>query len=67
MFFISKRLAPGGIALIATKRFYFGVGGGSASIEELIGQSESLGLERKYSFEDGHSNVRDIYKITRRR
>jgi hypothetical protein len=52
------------MAFIATKRFYFGVGGGSASIEELINRFEHLRFELRYSFEDGHSNVRDIYKIT---
>jgi 2-polyprenyl-3-methyl-5-hydroxy-6-metoxy-1,4-benzoquinol methylase len=34
---LAARLAPGGVALLATKRFYFGVGGGTRALLEALG------------------------------
>jgi protein-histidine N-methyltransferase len=56
-------LQPGGVALIASKRFYFGVGGGSGA---LAGQTETYGLTccTERVLEDGRSNIREILSIT---
>lgn len=64
---IRRHLAPGGTALLATKRFYFGVGGGTMEIENLCTQNEELTFEIVYSCEDGTSNIRDIIKLCRAR
>lgn len=59
---VKAHLTPTGTALIATKRFYFGLGGGSASLEEA---SKRVGLSCRLvrAFEDGVSNIRDIMEL----
>ena len=57
-------LAPDGCVLIGSKRFYFGVGGGTL---DLITQVETDGrfthtVERV--LEDGKSNIREIVSLT---
>jgi hypothetical protein len=65
--FIVENLSPSGFAMVATKRFYFGVGGGSVELEHLISTNsyfkENLVFSVEKSFEDGFSNIRDIIKI----
>ena len=67
MHFIIENLSTNGFALIATKRFYFGVGGGSVELENLISTNvyfkEKLVFNIEKSFEDGVSNIRDIIKV----
>lgn len=60
---IAATLAPGGIALVATKRYYFGCGGGVAALDAALA---ATALERRvvWSAEDGKSNVRDILELT---
>lgn len=65
LFMIDQHLKSGGTAYIATKRFYFGVGGGSATVEGLVSELPSLRIAVVSSFEDGASNIRDIYCITK--
>jgi hypothetical protein len=60
---IQHHLEINGIALIATKRFYFGVGGGSATLEELVKSFHNLEISLIASYEDGASNIRDIFQI----
>lgn len=60
---ILDRLARGGIAVIATKRYYFGLGGGTRELELLVGSYPHLSFSVVKSFEDGQSNIRDILLI----
>ena len=60
---IGACLAPGGVALVATKRYYFGCGGGVAALENEIGRIDRLCCEVVWSAEDGRSNVRDILRV----
>ncbi len=63
---INEHLQDGGFALVATKRFYFGVGGGSATLEQFICSLSSLSLQLVWSIEDGSSNIRDLFLITKK-
>ena len=59
-------LALEGIALIATKRYYFGCGGGSYELMRLFQESSyssSYCCRIVKSFEDGNSNIRDIIEV----
>lgn len=62
---IDRHLNEGGEALLATKRFYFGVGGGSLEINRLAHASGKIKYELVKSYEDGNSNIRDIIKLTK--
>lgn len=64
--FLEAHLLPDGCALLATKRFYFGVGGGSYELDQII-SSRSLPLLARTvrSYENGQSNIRDIILVTR--
>ena len=56
------------IALFATKRYYFGVGGGTEQFKRYIEENTSqLFCEVIQSFEDGKSNTRDILKISKKK
>ena len=59
-------LSPGGVALLASKRYYFGCGGGSMDFARLCQQYGALSCETVYSVEDGKSNIRDILQVRRR-
>jgi hypothetical protein len=65
---IDKHLKCGGIALIASKKYYFGVGGGTYDLERFVNSSSStLTCRTVRVYEDGQSNVREILRIERRR
>ena len=59
-------ISENGVALIATKRFYFGVGGGTHEVERVIAAHNKhsplrrLKVEHLKSYEDGFSNIRDL-------
>lgn len=63
-------IAPRGCALVAGKKYYFGVGGGTRAFRKRL---EEVGGEKGVQFEvtvvkeicDGVSNVREILKVTR--
>lgn len=64
---ISKLLKPGGIALVASKKYYFGVGGGTYDLDVLCKAATScLEYEMIARFEDAHSNVREVIRLTRK-
>jgi hypothetical protein len=70
-----------GVGFIATKRYYFGVGGGSDSFRDAIGNQPQIAIEqpiedgtmRSYlyglsielvkDYNDGKSNIRDLWKV----
>ena len=60
---IAKTLSVKGEAIVATKRYYFGCGGGVAALENEIGRVDRLCCEVVWSAEDGRSNVRDILRV----
>ena len=60
---IAKTLSATGEAVVATKRYYFGCGGGVAALEAEVGRIDRLGCEVVWSAEDGRSNVRDILRV----
>ena len=60
---IARTLSIDGEAVVATKRYYFGCGGGVAALENEIGRIDRLCCEVVWSAEDGRSNVRDILRV----
>jgi len=61
---IARLLRPGGVALVAAKTYYFGVGGGIRDFERAARECGlAVGPLRRYS--DGASNVREIVCATR--
>jgi len=61
-----KHLDKNGLALIATKRYYFGVGGGSLELEQLIKNNNQLTFSIVSVIEDKQSNIREIIEITKK-
>ena len=49
--------------LIATKRFYFGVGGGTDEFLDLVEERDKMDAEIVAEFDDGMSNSRDIISL----
>ena len=64
---VTAHLDTEGVALIASKKYYFGVGGGTFELENLAAMPSS---KLKYclvkSYEDGQSNIREIIKLVRK-
>ena len=60
---IARTLSTTGEAVVATKRYYFGCGGGVAALEAEVGRIDRLCCEVVWSAEDGRSNVRDILRV----
>ena len=59
---------PDGEALIAAKRYYFGVGGGTDAFRAAIERAHpDMTVETVESFSDGASNVREILRVRYRR
>mmetsp|Transcript_7065 Transcript_7065/g.12224 ORF Transcript_7065/g.12224 Transcript_7065/m.12224 type:complete len:295 (+) Transcript_7065:117-1001(+) len=54
----------GGIALVAQKSYYFGVGGSIHQFEEMVRQDGEMKIEMVQTFADGSSNVRAILKLS---
>ena len=66
---IAKHLRPQtGVAFIATKRYYFGVGGGSdafrAELEAMKLRDATFNVEVVQVYDDGASNIRELLKVT---
>ena len=61
---ISSLLSDSGIAIIASKRYYFGVGGGTQELARICA-SYSMSMSIARVFEDGVSNIREIVTLTR--
>jgi hypothetical protein len=63
---VLRHLAPGGVALVASKRFYFGVGGGTYTLQSLVQQDGTLSYDVLEVYEDGLSNIREIIRLQHR-
>ena len=55
---------PNGVAFIATKRYYFGTGGGKAAFLAAIAKFDGLKADVVWSCENGKSNIRDILRVS---
>lgn len=55
---------PHGVALVAAKSHYFGVGGSTASFAALVAADGTLEAQRVWVLEDGTSNKREVLKVT---
>jgi len=51
-----------GVGLVATKRYYFGVGGGSDAFRK-ASVSHGLKLDLLREYNDGNSNIRDLWRV----
>lgn len=50
---------------LASKVYYFGVGGGITDFVELVGKDGALKADIIKSYDDGKSNIRQIIKINK--
>jgi hypothetical protein len=62
---IQTHLVVDGVAIIGSKRYYFGVGGGTSDLEGMVARDATLRWSVARSVEDGKSNIRDIILIRR--
>jgi 2-polyprenyl-3-methyl-5-hydroxy-6-metoxy-1,4-benzoquinol methylase len=62
---LAALLRPGGVALLAAKRFYFGVGGGTRRFMASAAPAAGLRCEVVAVVEDGRSNVREVLRVER--
>lgn len=62
---ITHCLRPGGVALVAAKSFYFGVGGSVSDFAAAAAQ-HTLRVDTVAQLRDGASNVREIIRLTTR-
>lgn len=54
---------PHGVALVAAKSHYFGVGGGTAGFAAAVKADGTLEAQQVWVCEDGTSNKREILKL----
>mmetsp|Transcript_6700 Transcript_6700/g.9066 ORF Transcript_6700/g.9066 Transcript_6700/m.9066 type:complete len:188 (+) Transcript_6700:159-722(+) len=57
-------IRPRGVALVSSKRYYFGTGGSTQQFLNLIEQNPELTGEKVWISEDGKSNIREIVKVS---
>ena len=63
-YLVAHHLAAGGTAFIATKRYYFGVGGGTDAFVDCA-TGHGLVVETVHVVDTGRGNVREVLKVTR--
>jgi hypothetical protein len=71
-YLLLHHLTLNGVGLVACKRYYFGVGGGSDAFVKAAkglvlqddGMEKTLQLELVRQYNDGKSNIRDLWKVT---
>jgi hypothetical protein len=56
-------LLPDGVAVVASKVLYFGVGGGTDALRRAAQRRWNVATVRR--FEDGASNTREVVEVTR--
>lgn len=61
---IKNNLNKDGEAYFASKRFYFGVGGGSSEFRQYITERNEFEISQVKTIKDGINNIRVILKIT---
>ena len=61
---IKACLRPGsGVALVAAKSYYFGVGGGTAAFAKLVREDGCFACEQVAVIDDGASNKREFLRL----
>ena len=60
---IQRALAADGVALVASKRYYFGVGGGTVELMRWVERDGTMVCEVVEVLEDGHSNIREVVRL----
>ena len=63
---VKNNLNKDGEAYFASKRFYFGVGGGSSEFKQFIIDRNEFEISQVKQIKDGINNIRVILKITRK-
>jgi len=63
---LQRLLAPGGRALVAAKRYYFGIGGSTRAFQELVRATPGWDVRVVDTVEDGKSNIREILLVQRK-
>jgi len=61
---LSRHLSDNGIGLVATKRYYFGVGGGSDAFQ-LAAEGKGLVTKVVKVLDNGRGNIREIFQVSR--
>jgi len=64
--FLSKHLknqGDGGMGLVATKRYYFGVGGGVDVFQEACDKIKGLNVESIRQYDSGSGNIRELLRV----
>ena len=61
---IKNNLDKNGVAYFASKRFYFGVGGGSSEFRQFVNDKNEFNITVDKEVKDGINNIRVILKIT---
>ena len=61
---LESLLSDTGVAIIANKRYYFGVGGGTQELKRIVA-SRAMSLRVVRVIEDGVSNIREVICISR--
>ena len=64
---IRAQLAKGGVAYVAAKSYYFGVGGSVSQFKEMVAADRRFGMKTVRVFDDGASNRREVFSIYRYR
>lgn len=59
-------IKPQGVAFVAAKAYYFGVGGGCVGFKALARESGHFLVGDGVSIEDGSSNKREIFLLIRK-
>ena len=60
-------MKPQGVAFVAAKVYYFGVGGSSQGFKSLAQKSGLFLVEEGVVIDDGSSNKREIFLLTRKK
>lgn len=61
---VSKHLAPDGQALLASKRFYFGTGGSTQYLRDLVAADGRLVCADAVVIDTGKGNIREVLRIS---
>jgi hypothetical protein len=60
---LKEKLKNPGICFISSKKFYFGVGGGTSQFIEFVKQKGDFDIYVVKEYNDGISNIRQIIEI----
>lgn len=61
---VLKHLAPGGQALVASKRFYFGTGGSTQYFRDLVAADGRLLCADAVVVDTGKGNIREVLRVS---